>query len=67
MPRISSKKAEQLVDAAIERVYYRHAAGQAISILDIAKVYRDARAALASGEDLEAAMPAIVARYCTAG
>lgn len=56
-------KAEKIIDSQIEAAYYRHGSGVRINIMDIPKVFTDARAKLAEGANLDAAMPEIVARY----
>lgn len=54
------------LDKMIEQAYYRLAAGKQISIMDIPKVYRDCRSAIAGGTSVDAAVTDAVARYCLA-
>lgn len=54
------------VDTAIERAYYRHAVGRSINILNIPAVFREARAAVVAGADLDSTMVALVAKYTEA-
>ena len=53
------------LDKQIEAIYYRAAAGKQINILDIGKVFKAGHAAAAAGADVEAAIVAAVATYCT--
>lgn len=56
-----TKRQTAIMDAQIERAYYRLAQGVQISVLDIGKVFAAGRAALATGADLDAAITAVVA------
>lgn len=58
------KNKKNAVDLDIEQAYYKHAQGMQIGIMDIGKLYNDARAAVASGEDVEAAVVKGVEKYC---
>lgn len=65
----TAKQAAAARDKAIEAAYYRHCAGTQISILDIGKLYAEARAALDLRQPaninaaLDAIMPGLVAKY----
>jgi len=61
MPRTTKASTVQKAqDRLIEAIYYRHAQGVQISILDIPKVYAAGRAAIAAGGDLDAVRAAVV-------
>ncbi len=60
MARQSKKEKE--IDALIERTYYRHGSGVQINILDIPKVFRMGREALASGRNLDDAIKEAIAQ-----
>jgi len=51
------------LDKEIEKHYYAHCAGTSINIMDIPKLYREARQAHANGGDLEMAVIAGIRRY----
>jgi hypothetical protein len=53
------------LDKAIEKLYYTHAQGKHINILDIGKVYTMAYEAMAAGGSLEEGVKAGIAKYCT--
>jgi hypothetical protein len=59
-------KAEKVLDAQIERAYYKHAQGKSIDVMKITKLYDDARSAVVSGSSVDDAVIAAVAKYCQA-
>jgi hypothetical protein len=61
--RTRESKAERQLNEAIEQTYYRLAQGVQVNILDIPKIFRDAKIELAAGVSLEQSMPGIIARY----
>lgn len=54
------------LDAQIERLYCRHAAGRQIDIMKIGQLYAYCRTVAAAGGDLEAAVVTAVAQYTEA-
>ena len=61
-----AKRRSDKLDTAIERVYYRHAAGRTIEVLRIPALFREARTAVAAGADLETTIVRLVAKYTEA-
>lgn len=55
---LGATKVEKKLDKEIEQIYYRHASGVQVNIMDIGKIFRAGRDAHARGEPME---PAIVA------
>lgn len=62
MTKTESKK----LDREIEKAYYRLAAGQKISIMDIPKVFAESRRAIAAGSTLDQSVRAAILMYCMA-
>jgi len=60
-------KVKTALDKQIERSYYRIADGVQIPIMAIPDIFRDARKAIANGEDLDTAMLWIVREYRVGG
>jgi hypothetical protein len=63
--RVASKPTRRqlaAIDRQVEAMYYRIASGVQIDVMDIGKVFDAGRTAIAAGEDLEAALRAIVAQ-----
>ena len=56
-------KAEKALDKEIERLYYIHAEGRSINILDISKVFAAGQAAHKVGQPIEPAVIEAVKRY----
>ena len=52
------------LDSEIERAYYRLAQDCMIDIMDIPKVFKQSRAAIAGGATLDQAVRAAVLMYC---
>lgn len=63
--RTRKPRGSNRVDTLIEAIYYRHAVGKQINILDISKIYAAGRGALETGADPEPAIIAAIAQYCT--
>lgn len=59
----TKKAQEKALDREIEAAYYRHAQGVQVNMLDIPKIFRDAKLELAAGKPLDEAMIEIVKRY----
>jgi len=56
------------IDRAIEQAYYRVASGVQVSIMDIPKIFRDAKTLLAGGRtDIDQVLIEVVKRYQVAG
>lgn len=53
-------KADKAIDQRIEAAYYRNCSGVQIDIMDIGRVFKAGRAALAAGQDVDAAIVAFV-------
>lgn len=58
------KKQKNAVDSAIEQVYYARAQGLQIGMMDIPKLFNDARLAISQGKDVESATVEAIAKYC---
>jgi len=59
-------KTDKLIDKRIEQAYYRTSSGVQINIMDIPKIYREARATMqpdTTDAALEQIITSIVARY----
>jgi hypothetical protein len=56
-------RAEKKLDKEIEAAYYRHGYGVQVDIMDIGKIFRDAKLEMAAGVPLDTAMQGIIARY----
>ena len=58
---------DKKLDAIIEKAYYRHCAGTQINIMDIPKLFKGAREAVAAGQDLDETMKGLIAVYQAGG
>jgi len=58
------KMTAKQLDREIARLYRHHAEGLQILILDIPKLFAEARRAYSDGGDLEAAVKAAINTYC---
>ena len=56
-------KLDRQLDKRIEVAYYRLAQGVQVSVLDIPRIFRDAKLELSAGVELDTAMVAIIKRY----
>lgn len=63
-PKPLSKKA---LDKLIEQIYYKHASGLQINIMDIGKVFKAGEEAYAAGGDVEQAVKDAIKAYCIKG
>lgn len=63
-PKPLSKKA---LDKLIEQIYYKHASGLQINIMDIGKVFKAGEKAYAAGGDVEQAVKDAIKAYCIKG
>lgn len=63
-PKPLSKKA---LDRLIEQIYYKHASGLQINIMDIGKVFKMGEQAYAAGGDVEQAVKDAIKLYCVKG
>lgn len=63
--RTRTPRGSNALDTAIERLYYQHAQGKQINILDISKIYAAGRTAAQNGADVEQTIIAAIAQYCT--
>ena len=61
--RTKRGKLEKALDKEIERVYYKLASGVQVNIMDIPKIFDDAKIEHSAGVPIEQAMPAIIERY----
>ncbi len=52
------------LDTEIEQSYYVQAKGKQISIMDIPKVFKECREAVAIGKTVDQAVNAAVEKYC---
>ncbi len=55
-------KAEKQFDKDVETAYYKHGQGVQINIMDIPKVFSDAKVAVAAGLTIEESVVASIAR-----
>jgi hypothetical protein len=60
---MARKKPVDPVDRLIERAWYRHANGIPVSVMDIPKIFREARALMAAGQSADAAVLALIPVY----
>jgi len=58
-----TKQEQRKLDERIEESYYRQAQGTQIMILNIQKLFREAREAVQSGADLDASVKAAIEKY----
>lgn len=56
-------KRKTKLDAEITRLFYKHASGVQINILDLGKIHVAGREAAASGTSVEDAVVAAIARF----
>lgn len=63
MRQTNPTRAEALLDREIEREYYRIASGVQVDVMDIGKIFKEAREAYAQGQPVAASLPGIVAKY----
>ena len=59
----AARQKKDPLDAQIEQAYYKNCAGTQIDIMDISKLFADARAAVQAGGDLEQAVIAAIQKY----
>lgn len=59
----AKKKAEKALDSQIEQAWYRLASGIEVSVLDIPRIFRDAKIEMAAGKTAEEAVTIQIARY----
>ena len=53
----------EAADRVIEKAYHRHGRGAQIDIMNVSRIFQDARAVLKEGRSIETEMPSIIARY----
>lgn len=63
----SYASSERALEKEIERVYYALARGVQVRVLDVPRIFRDAKLEHSAGVPLEQAMPAIIERYRAKG
>jgi len=56
-------KAEKEVDKLIERTYYRYGSGVQINIMDIGKIFNEARIEMLTGKPIEEVIQNLIAKY----
>jgi len=56
-------KLDKELDAEVERVYYEIAFGVQVNVMDIPRIFRDAKLEHSAGASIKDCMPVIVARY----
>ena len=61
--RTKRGKLEKALDKEIERVFYKFGTGIQINMMDIPKIFDDAKIEHSAGVPIEQAMPAIIERY----
>jgi len=56
-------KAEKAVDKLIESTYYKYGSGVQIMIMDIPKIFREARVEMLTGKPIEEVIQNLIAKY----
>ena len=59
----AAKKIEKQLDEQVALAYSRHGYGVQINVMDIGKLYKDCKAAVATGISMDDAMLAAIAKY----
>jgi len=60
---MARRRKENPLDKAIEAEWYRRASGVQVSVLDIPKIFREAKLELAAGKSLPDAIDLMIQRY----